>query len=631
MGSIHGIPLDIQRLKVDSEEPNAQPIIPPDLREKPRRPVNSNVGQHKIRAQNGQESIESMSETDELNLPEGAIVALPFFENEKFIIGSKRGGGMGNIYQLLPLLPGTPPLALKTYQGGGDYDQFEREARIWVSLGSHPNVAKAITFGMLNGVRCILANWYPRNVLDLNSRSLSCEEILRFVAGILAGLKDGYEAHGLIHKDIKPTNILLDSVNAPRLADFGISSIAPLKPSDRQPYANTVELKELNYDKNSMVSGTHIYMAPELFHGAKNSIRTDIFALGITLFEWLTGTHPYLTPRREFDYARVPMFVGEMRQRYRGEIEPLIKLILLAIQLGADERPATYAELLEKSSFTATTKGGTADSAKPERPAIIDVISKAQVLRRQGKTREAVGLLNSALEKQPNDVLLLTAYATTLIKLDQMAVALPFLERAVKRNRKNKNRYLDQPYVEPNINLALLLIGGKRFPEAVEILREAARWLKESSSNLSLTYWEFGWLSLFEGRMERAAQRFVYYISKRAAIEPVIAMFSLVAFLSPNKHEYFRKCFDLLSAAGCNDVLSGQYYCVIASYLDPERLHKFNKYLLTPKLAGELEELSVAVSGAKDGFKVPMADHMIRRVLLSVDDKYCGGKYRGLL
>ena len=254
------------------------------------------------------------------------------------------------------------------------------------------------------------------------------------------------------------------------------------------------------------------------------------------------------------------------------------------------------------------------------------------MLRRQGKAREAVGLLKRELEKQPDDVLLLTTYATTLIKLDQMSVAMPYLERAVALNRKSKNTYLNQPYIEPNINRALLLISAKQLHEAAEILRETAAWLKAAGSDLSLTYWEFGWLALFEGRVERAAQRFMYYISRRAAIEPVIAMFCLAAFMLPDKKDYFRKCFDLISAAGCNDILSGQYYCVIASYLDPERMHKFKKYLLTPKLATDLEELSIAVSGVRGGFKkVPLTDQMIRRLLLSVDDKYCGGKYRGIL
>ena len=184
---------------------------------------------------------------DELNLSEGAIIALPFFENEKFVVGSKRGGGMGNVYQLIPLLLGAQPLALKTYQGGGDFSQFEREARIWISLGAHPNVARAITYGMLKGVRCILANWYPRNLLNWNSHSLSCEEILRVATGIISALKDGFDKHGLIHKDIKPSNILIGKDNAPRLADFGISSIAPPNRSFRQAYANTLELKEQNY------------------------------------------------------------------------------------------------------------------------------------------------------------------------------------------------------------------------------------------------------------------------------------------------------------------------------------------------------------------------------------------------
>jgi serine/threonine protein kinase len=571
-----------------------------------------------------------MSATDGLNLLNGTIVALPFFENEKFVVGSKRGGGMGNVYQLLPLLPGASPRALKTYQSTGDHQQFEREARIWISLGAHPNVARAITYGTLNGVRCILANWYPGNALDLDSRSLPREAILRFASGLITGLKDGHEQYGLIHKDIKPTNILIDTDNAPRLADFGISSIVPTNLARPLLYANTADFAQLNINKNSSVSGTPIYMAPELFYGAKNSVKSDIFALGITLFEWLTGTHPYLSPKGKVNYARVPVFSGEMRELHGNEIEPLIKLILLAIQLDPDERPATYAELLEKSSFSLPTADTKMPTTKQERPAVFDVINTAQVLRRQGKARQAIALLNRTIAKRPDDVLLLTTFATMLIKLDQIPVAMPYLERAVALNRSSKNRYLGQPYIEPNVNFALLLLSAKKFPEAVEILNEASAWLKSAGSDLSLTYWEFGWLSLFEGRMERAAQRFMYYMSKRAAIEPVVAMFSLAAFLLPNKADYFRKCFDLISSAGFSDVLTGQYYCVIASYLDTQRLHKFNKHLLTPKLIGGLEEMSVAVCGNRHGFKVPMTEQMIHQLLRSVDEKYCGGKYRGI-
>lgn len=572
-----------------------------------------------------------MSTPDELNLQDGAIVSLPFFEYEKFVVGSKRGGGMGNVYQLIPLLPGAPPLALKTYQGECDYAQFEREARIWVSLGAHPNVARAITYGMLNGVRCILAIWYPRSAYDLKACSLSCNEILDFVSGILTGLKYGHEEHGLIHKDVKPSNILVDSENAPRLADFGISSITPMSSSERRRYAKTVEMKKLHYDQNSFVSGTPIYMAPELFDGAKNSIKTDVFALGVTLFEWLTGTHPYLSPKGVFNYARIPIFADEMRQRYGIEIEPLISLIFLSIHLDPNERPATYAELLERSSFSLSSGKAKAEFVKEKRPALFDVISKAQVLRRQGMPREAIGLLNQELEKRPDDVLLLTTYATTLIKLDQMQVALPYLERAVALNRKSKNLYQGQPYIEPNVNIALLLLSMKRFPEAVEMLKEATDWLGSAGLDLSLTYWEFGWLALFEGRMERAAQRFLYYMSKRAAIEPVIAMFCLAVFMLPDKKDYFRKCFDLIAAAGCSEVSTGQYYCVIGSYLDAERLHKFNKDLMNPELVGELEQMSLAVSGDKNGFHVPMTDKMIRQLIRIVDDKYCGGKYHGII
>lgn len=572
-----------------------------------------------------------MSERDNLNLAVSSIVALPFFENEKFVVGSKRGGGMGNVYQLIPLRPDAKPLALKTYQGDGDYVQFEREARIWISLSSHPHVARAITYGMLKNVRCILAAWYPRNAIDLDSRLLSCAEVLRFASGILTGLKEGHEQYGLIHKDIKPSNILVDHDNAPCLADFGISSFALQPPLHRQLYPNTVDLKRIDYDKNTAVSGTPIYMAPELFQGAKNTIRSDIFALGITLFEWLAGRHPYITSRGEFSCSHVATFSAEMLQRYGEEISPLIKLIFLAISLDEDDRPETYNQLLKLSSFSALDADQSIGSAHKEHRSILNLITKAQVLRRQGKVRDAIGVLSRELESRPDDVLLLTAYATTLIKVDQLSLAMPYLDRAVALNQKAENRYLGQSYVEPNVNRALLYLRAKLFDDAAEMLNEASRWLKASDADLSMTYWEFGWLALYEGRVENAVQRFVYYVSKRSSIHPVAAMFTLAAFMLPNTKDCFRKYFDLISATSCSDVLCGQYYSVMASYFDPGRIYKFNSNFLTPKVAMELEELSVAFCGARTGFKLPVAEQITRRLLLAVDDKYCGGKYRGIL
>jgi serine/threonine protein kinase len=571
-----------------------------------------------------------MTARDDLNLSEGSIVALPFFENEKFVVGSKRGGGMGNVYQLLPLQPAALPLALKTYHGNGDYAQFEREARIWISLGTHPNIARAITYGQLNGVRCILASWYSKSLINIDSRHLSREEVFVFVYGLLTGLQDAERKFGLIHKDIKPANILVDDTGVPRLADFGISSLVPPDPAGRQPYANTVDLKKININRNSIVSGTPLYMAPELFHGYPNSIQTDIFALGVTLFEWLSGVHPYLNRQGNSDYGRLPAFVADVRNRYGDEVEPLIKLIFLAIQLDADERPQSYSDLLGQSAYPASSPTSSSASSR-KRAAIFEFISCSQVLRRQGKIKEAVSMLKDELEMQPKDPVLLAAYATTLIKIDQLKIAIPYLEQAVAINRENKNSYLDQPYVEPNVNLACLLIAGKQFDQAAALLKEASSWLKAAKSDLSFVYWEFAWLSLYDGRADRAAQRLLYYMSRRSTIEPVIALFCLAAYISPNKQEYFKRCFDLIAAAGCDNAKVGLFHCMIASHLDAQRLHKFTRSVLTPKLASDLDELSMALNGTRNGFRPPMNSQDMRRLMVLVDDKYCGGKYRGIL
>jgi tetratricopeptide (TPR) repeat protein len=326
----------------------------------------------------------------------------------------------------------------------------------------------------------------------------------------------------------------------------------------------------------------------------------------------------------------LPAFAADVRNRYGDEIEPLIKLIFLAIQLDADERPQTYSDLLDQSAYPLTNQASSS-AEESKRPVIFDLISRSQVLRRQGKIKEALALMKDELERQPRNQVLLGAYATTLIKIDQLQIALPYLEQAVAINRENNNRYLDQPYVEPNVNLAWLLITSKQFDQAASLLREASEWLIAAKSDMSLVYWEFAWLSLYEGRADRAAQRLLYYMSRRTAIEPVIALFCLAAHMTPNKQEYFKKCFDLIAAAGCDDAMAGRFHCLIASHLDAQRLHKFSKSVLTPKLASNLEELSVAFNGTRTGFRPTMDPQDVRRLMMLVDDKYCGGKYRGII
>ena len=568
----------------------------------------------------------TMANNDGLNLAEGSIVVLPFFEHEKYVVGRKRGGGMGNVYQLLSLRPGATPLALKTYQGTSDYAQFEREARIWIALSGHLYVAKAITYGHLNGVRCILAHWYPHNITELLAASLSAQAVMQFAGRILHCLNDGYEQHGLIHKDIKPGNILLDDQNSPCLADFGISSLVPSLGADALLYPQTKNLKSSGQDQNTAISGTPYYMAPELFQGVKNSLHTDIFALGVTLFEWLTGRHPYFTAQGQFDYTRLMAFPEAMAQRYGKSVDPLVRFVMLALQLDPDERPKTYVDLLNEADWSLPPEVEPTHTSS-----VANIINQAQVLLRQGRGRSALHLLKEQLDRQPEDVLLMSTYAVALIHLKQSEIARPYLKQAVSLNQTSKNRYAGKPYLDPTVNLALLDIQDQKYTEAQNLLLEAKGWLQPKELPITAIYWEFAWLSLYQGKLESAQGRLLHYLAKRGAIEPVLALFCLTAYLLPNRKEVFRQGFDLLSATKCQSVGAGQFYCVLASYLDAERLHRYRTQVMPAEIDREISILSAATYGDPHFFSVPMTEAAIRAVNMAVDKKYCGGKYRGIL
>src|SRR5262249_21783322 len=96
----------------------------------------------------------------------GTVISLSFWENEKYKVNAVLKGGMGEVYQLVPVRPGLP-VALKTLTNA-NRAAFERECEIWLSLGSHPNVAHACAFGYWSGKPAIVVEWYDGTLADAN-------------------------------------------------------------------------------------------------------------------------------------------------------------------------------------------------------------------------------------------------------------------------------------------------------------------------------------------------------------------------------------------------------------------------------------------------------------------------------
>jgi hypothetical protein len=160
-------------------------------------------------------------------------------------------------------------------------ERFAREAQLLARL-NHPNIVKIHDFGLAEGMSyLVLEHIDGSNLRQLMAMGrLSPEEALRLVPPICAALQYAHD-HGVVHRDVKPENVLIDQAGAVHLADFGI---ARLIGKDAPGFTLTSHQQRV---------GTPHYMAPEQVQTpAQVDHRADIFGLGVMLYEMLTGSLP---------------------------------------------------------------------------------------------------------------------------------------------------------------------------------------------------------------------------------------------------------------------------------------------------------------------------------------------------
>ena len=155
-------------------------------------------------------------------------------------------------------------------------ERFLREARAAGAV-NHPNVVIVYEVGSDGEQHYIAMEYLPSSLHDLLGQrgALQAEEALALLRPIALALQAAHE-RGIVHRDIKPHNILLTEEGVPKVTDFGIARAADLGTMTR----------------TGMVMGTPQYMSPEQGRGERVDIRSDIYSLGIVLYQMLTGTTP---------------------------------------------------------------------------------------------------------------------------------------------------------------------------------------------------------------------------------------------------------------------------------------------------------------------------------------------------
>jgi serine/threonine-protein kinase len=195
-------------------------------------------------------------------------------------------GGMGQVYRAERSGPAGPQAAaLKFLSAGlaGEADvraRFSREVKLLETL-EHPAIVRVTASGEEDGVP-----WFAMTLIDgpslrarLNRGTLALDEVRAVFGRVLAALEHAH-ARGVVHRDLKPANVLLAAEGAV-VADFGIARMADALAAGRTQLTDT-----------AAVLGTVAYMSPEQRAGAALDHRSDLFSLGVMLYEALTGTLP---------------------------------------------------------------------------------------------------------------------------------------------------------------------------------------------------------------------------------------------------------------------------------------------------------------------------------------------------
>lgn len=188
-------------------------------------------------------------------------------------------GGMATVYKG-QYLDGSV-VAIKVFHHSDPYlrDKFEQEIRIGVSLQDHPHVARVYGGDTLDGFFYMVMEYVDNFSLRERLRAgqkLPLDAIITITGQICDALSYAH-ARGVIHRDIKPENILFSSREGAKLVDFGIAKLSTAR----------------TYTMDGVLVGTSYYMSYEQAQGLKVDPRSDLYSLGIVLYEMLTGQVPF--------------------------------------------------------------------------------------------------------------------------------------------------------------------------------------------------------------------------------------------------------------------------------------------------------------------------------------------------
>ncbi len=266
-------------------------------------------------------------------------------------------GGMGEVYLARDMQLGRK-VALKIVHSGALGDdmsiiRFFREARMTARF-NHPHIVTVYGVGEISSRPYVALEYLEGQTLRerMDEGRLGTRETLRVCLAIAEGLREAHD-HNVLHRDLKPANVMLPRDGRLRVVDFGLAR------ESREARDETAGEK-IQTMESSGISGTPFYMSPEQWEGNENSGATDVWALGVILFELVTGHRP-------FEGDTIHMLVLQVCSEDPPRVAPddydvpadLARLIDRCLKKVPSERPdvSQICEILDGLLYPGSTRG----------------------------------------------------------------------------------------------------------------------------------------------------------------------------------------------------------------------------------------------------------------------------------
>ena len=257
-------------------------------------------------------------------------------------------GGMGEVYLAQDtMLDRQVALKILPAELAEDKDRmsrFVREAKFASAL-NHPNIITIHEIGEIDGTHFITTEYIEGETLKtrLEKESLTLKSILDIVLQVASALDAAHRA-GIVHRDIKPDNIMVRNDGIVKVLDFGLVKLTVPNRSEVDTEGQT---KILVNTREDVIMGTVGYMSPEQARGQETDARTDLWSLGCVLYEMLTRQQPFqgetMTDVLANIVIREPTSILAHRSDAPAELE---RIVAKAVRKNRDERYQSAKELL---------------------------------------------------------------------------------------------------------------------------------------------------------------------------------------------------------------------------------------------------------------------------------------------